>query len=637
MSGAESFQRNHFLGEPTMSDDFGFYISNIKVTGFNKEPAKLSFEKGFNVISGLSDTGKSYIFACINFMLGGGDAPKYIPEANGYTDIYLEIKSYTGKTFTLNRNIKGGHFKLKEVEIEKYLTEGTARELKEIHSSTASDNISTFLLTLSGFEEKFVKKDKYNKKRGLSFRDIAGLTLVDEERIITTKAPVYVSGQYSSQTAEQSVFEILLTGKDAKELEQVEEGKIYQSRIKGKIEFLDTLIKTITAKVISLKKENTVEKQKQLQVKIDRLSIVLQKASLELEILTKDKQNIYNDISKLDSKNLLHDELKSRFLLLQEHYNSDIKRLEFIIEGEGLFSQLATIECPFCGGEMDKDHYDCLTENGKKSSSIIESIEIEIEKIKIKLLDLESTLKQLALDKSERDEKLANLRKKYNYVCTNIQTNIEPVKSATKQEIDLLIQELSLVKEQNIFEEQLSDYNRQKWMLQIELDKKPKAGEKSDGLKYSVLQSLCDTIKNILTSWKYPEVLSVTFNSDYKTYDFIIDNKARAANGKGIRAITYSAFIIGLMDYCIDNNLPHSKNIIIDSSLTTYHGREPGEIEDISIDMQDAFFFDLSDTKHDRQIVILDNKDPREELKAKINYIHFTNDKRKGRQGFFPM
>lgn len=620
-----------------MANNFGFYISNLHVTGLTSKPAKLTFEKGFNVISGLSDTGKSYVFACINYMLGGGNPPKAIPESIGYSNILLEIKTYTGQTFTLSRNMQGGTFRLKEVEIGKFQTQGTSRELKSQHVNGSKDNISSFLLQLSGYDEKYVRVNKNNVKREISYRDIARLTLIDEERIITEKSPVYSSGQFNQQIQEQSILEILLTGKDAKELEQVEEAKIYHSRIKGKLEFVDSLIKDLADKILLLEKENPDEKQNQLQTKIDKLSLVLLESSVQLENLTKEKQQLYNSISELESKNILHEELSSRFVLLQEHYNSDIKRLEFITEGEDYFSQLTTIKCPLCGGDMDKDHYDCIIEEGKKSSSVIDSIQKEIDKIKIKLSDLESTLTQLNSDKSNRDKELISLNRQYLIVQSEIQNNIEPVKSSTKEEIDTLLSELSLVKEQELYKTQLANYYSQRNQLEIELAKKPKVGEQSDGIKYTVLQGLCDTIKVILTNWKYPNVATVNFNTDYRIFDFVINQKNRNAHGKGIRAITYSAFVIGLMDYCINNNLAHPRNIIIDSPLTTYHGKEQGEQEEISRDMQDAFFKDLANTFNDRQIIILDNKEPREELKSKINYIHFTNDKTRGRQGFFPL
>jgi len=620
-----------------MNNNFGFYISNLHVLGSAKKPAKLTFDKGFNVVSGLSDTGKSYIFACINYMLGGGDIPKVIPESNGYSIILLEIKTYSGQVFTLSRNLHGGNFKLKEVEIDKFHTHNAVKELKSQHVNASKENISSFLLQISGYDEKYVRINKNNAKRELSYRDIARLTLIDEERIITEKSPVYSSGQFNSQVQEQSILEILLTGKDAQELEQIEDAKIYHSRIKGKIEFVDSLIIELAEKISLFEKESPSEKQKQLQFKIDKLSLVLQESSSKLEVLTTKKQELYNSINELESKNILHDELTSRFILLREHYNSDIKRLAFITEGEDYFSQLTTIKCPLCGGEMDKDHYDCIIEDGEKSSSVMDSIQKEIDKITIKLFDLESTLSQLDSEKFESNKQLVELKKQYAFVQNEILNNIDPIKLATKQEIDTLIRELSLIKEQDLYKVQLANYYNQKSLLNAELAKKPKVGEQSDGIKYDVLQDFCDTIKRILTNWKYPNIETVNFDTNYKIYDFTINHKNRNAHGKGIRAITYSAFIIGLMDFCINNKLAHPRNIIIDSPLTTYHGKKQDAPDEISRDMQDAFFNVLSNMPNDRQVIVFDNKEPEENLKSKINYIYFTNDKTRGRQGFFPL
>ena len=39
----------------------GFYISQVQVTGPEKKDAIIEFSKGLNVVSGPSDTGKSYL------------------------------------------------------------------------------------------------------------------------------------------------------------------------------------------------------------------------------------------------------------------------------------------------------------------------------------------------------------------------------------------------------------------------------------------------------------------------------------------------------------------------------------------------------------------------------------------------
>jgi hypothetical protein len=192
-----------------MSSNLGFYISKLHIIGTNKKVAKLEFFKGANMISGLSDTGKSYIFGCLNFMLGGGDVPKNIPEVKGYEDLYLEIKTFSGKVFTLKRKLKGGNFTFKEVELEHYSNNGIEKKLLAKHSNTNVDNISTFLLKLCGFKEVFVRKDQRNSKRELSFRDIAKFTLIDEERIITEKSPIYFG---SSCGKSLKIILLLLSG-----------------------------------------------------------------------------------------------------------------------------------------------------------------------------------------------------------------------------------------------------------------------------------------------------------------------------------------------------------------------------------------------------------------------------------------
>lgn len=620
-----------------MSNNFGFYISKLQVSGLNIKTAKLEFSKGFNVISGLSDTGKSYIFACINFMLGGGDPPKEIPESFGYSNVFLEIKTFSNKTYTLKRKLFGGNFKLKEIEIEKFLTQGVAKDLKSQHSSSNDDNISNFLLKLSGFGETFVRKNKQNAKRELSFRDIAKLTLIDEERIITEKSPVY-SGQYTEQTQEQSVLEILLTRKDAKDLEQIEDVKVYAGRIKGKIEFADTIIKDLSEKLKIIEQENPVEKQLQLQKRVDELTMVLADSSSQLEKLGNEKKLLYNEINSIESKGLLQEELSNRFSLLKKHYISDIKRLEFITEGEEYFSQLTAIKCPLCGGDMDKEHYDCIIEEGEKSSSVMHSIEVELDKIRMKLNDLQSTLEQLNIDKQERELNLIRLKRQFEIINIEIQEKLEPIKSTTKKEIDNLITELSLINEKDVLKQQLDNYFIQKSQLKKDLEKKPKLGEPTDGIKYTVFKEFCISIETILRKWKYPNISTVNFDDSYKTYDLVINDKIRKAHGKGMRAITYTSFVLGLMDYCINNDLPHSRTIILDSPLTTYHGKN-SKVKSVEIakDMEDAFFNDLSAVDNNRQIIMLDNKDPNDEIKSKINYIHFSGDKSNGRQGFFPI
>ena len=169
-------------------------------------------------------------------------------------------------------------------------------------------------------------------------------------------------------------------------------------------------------------------------------------------------------------------------------------------------------------------------------------------------------------------------------------------------------------------------------------DSKPKTAEEGDEIRYSVLKDFCDVIKGILEVWDFENISSINFDTSYKIFDIQIGNKNRKAFGKGYRAILYSAFVIALMEYCNERGLPNSGNIVLDSPLTTFQGKEVDSInEEITKDIENAFFDDLATTQSDIQIIIFDNKDPMNSIKEKINYIHFTKNKTVGRYGFFPI
>src|SRR4051794_32218463 len=100
-----------------MSTTTGFYLAWLRLTGPKLEPAEVDFEPGLNVIWGASNSGKSFIFSCIDFMLGRETPPEEITEAKGYTTGWLAFIERAGmKQWVLERDLKGGDFRLHPAE-----------------------------------------------------------------------------------------------------------------------------------------------------------------------------------------------------------------------------------------------------------------------------------------------------------------------------------------------------------------------------------------------------------------------------------------------------------------------------------------------------------------------------------------
>jgi hypothetical protein len=238
-------------------NNYGFFIKKLELTGSNVEPVNIEFEKGLNVIYGSSDTGKTFIFQCINYMLGSSATPKPIPESKNYTLCKLEIKSYKGQTFILKRSLKGGSFNL-------YNENHTLIETLEIKNNKQSkkNTISNFLLKICNLENKqLVQFKKDNSKRNLYFQDISKYFLINEEKVITEKSiisPMPERNYNPAETFEKNVFRFLLTGIDDNHIV----GSVNEDSIeykKGKVALYGELISQLNEDLKNSEYENIDE------------------------------------------------------------------------------------------------------------------------------------------------------------------------------------------------------------------------------------------------------------------------------------------------------------------------------------------------------------------------------------------
>lgn len=134
-----------------------------------------------------------------------------------------------------------------------------------------------------------------------------------------------------------------------------------------------------------------------------------------------------------------------------------------------------------------------------------------------------------------------------------------------------------------------------------------------------------------MTGWNYPKADKIEF--DVRQKDIVISGVPRRLFGKGFRSISYSAFVLGVMKYCIEENLPHPGIVVLDSPITSY--KEEDNVEDkTSDDLQEKFFEFLSESEKDNQVRILENKKPSKKIIDQINFIEFTKSHKSGRYGF---
>ena len=510
-----------------MDNNLGFYITHLRVTGNNKKAAEITFENGFNLISGVSDTGKSYIFSCLNYMLGKEDNPKSIPESVGYNNFYIGIKTYSGEEYTIYRKLFEKSARIKKCSVVEY--EGSKLPIEEYFiDNKKKKNLSSFFLNLNGIHDKFLKKSK-SKKVNLIFSYIRKLTLISETRVVVEDSPFFPTSQHIDKTLYQSLLIYLLTGKDYADFIPEEEEKIRKGRLNGKLEFVNNRIETISK---DIETNSTLKRSSKPTFEEDIKS--LEKQSIELHTVISDlynrKSEKFKELEAQKSSRLFYSELIERMELLKSHYNSDLDRLNFIDEGQNLLGQLQSVNCPLCEAEMESDKLQEVEQNIR----IKESIESEKSKIVEKLIDLDSTISTNKQEVINITNKIKELEAEYIGIDSTIKNEFTPKLNSIKEKISNINESVSLVSKIELLDKELKFYFGEKKNIEIQISMKttPQTPEKVND---KIVDDLCKEVRNVLRDWNYPNYESVIFDSGYKIFDFIISGKARSAYGKGMR------------------------------------------------------------------------------------------------------
>ena len=618
----------------------GFYISQLIIKGINAEDALVEFSPDVHAIIGPSNTGKTYIFQCLKFMLGSTKIPKKIKESNNYDSCYLEIILPDKTKKTIFRSLAGGDATLYECSVEEVADYIVEPEMLIVGRKETKKNktLQSYFLELSNLKDKKVRRNKGGVTDNFVFSFLRHLTVIDEVSIIKEESPIF-TGQYGEDSKERSILRFLLTGKDDSNIASKPKQKVIDNR-KGRIEVIEYLINDYEQELSEFSDVSTSEEELKTQNEKLKASILAGNKALSLlyeegKALDTTVDKHWNLWKENESRLLTINELQSRFRLLREHYRNDTSRLEAIIETSTAFSELKIGHCPVCNSELvDGPHTGCSTDD---IDNIVDASNAEIKKISYLELELKDTVESLKAEKSELQDKIKINRE--NHVNTQrVSSEFSSVK--IQREVNNLDKLRRKIRENDRalkIINKLDDLKEQKSHLEKEID--PMDGDYSfNELTTATTTELCKVVKELLKSWSYEDISSVSFSED--TCDLIINGYDRSLSGKGYRALAYSAFVIGIMHICLRENR-HSGVVLLDSPLCTLRSKHFDKVVNIDDndvigdETKEAFYSSLSTFTNKGQIIILDNDGPVNPNKLDIGYTEFTKDTSQGRYGFY--
>lgn len=601
-------------------------IKKLEVKGADKQTASLDFDIGLNVIAGASDTGKSYITKCFQFIFGTETPPKYIDQAKGYTHLEVTFEIENGDRFVLSRELK----EKADVVCTEISNDNLVTVLKPSHKGTP--NLSQFLMSKIGLDNKILAKGLESMNHStLTLRIFERILIVDEERIISENSP-FGTGQNTEKTLERSFIKTLLTGSDDADILETKKNKSSKESIKKKLgnleEFLDKFFPSDEDSKKSLEKmDNDLEK---LEAAYNQAEKELNTLIQSNNSLVKEREQLKKNADLVGRKLADDTALLGRFQMLEKKYISDRERLEANTESASYMEQHRIANCPLCGGEIDQDDEIDIDAIEKANLSEISKIDAHLDDLRSTQADVKKSLEQNKEEFSSIMEKISNLdnelggsigrKVKENKEILN---DLDTVRSEFRKERDLEIKRQEVFKEIGRLQAEYDDI-RATYMID---DFSKEAYE------------LSKKIAEILTRWDFPNGNEAAFDLDSR--DIVIGGKPRSHFGKGYRAICFSAILLGLMEYLFPKG-HHPGFIILDSPLTTYRKQDENlETDNVEVFLANnliyAFYRDLCDFYKGKQIIVLDNQEPYEDLYPSMNYIHFSGNEDVGRYGFFPV
>ena len=587
-----------------------FYIKSVRVQGLGVEDAIVKFTKGFNLIEGLSNHGKTMIVQFIEYAFGGRNQKDSLSlniEGTNYATVKVTLQTEQGEV-ELARNLVENKSTIKVISQDKRLLSG---DYTANSSTDKKLNIGIALLQLIDMPtDLYLPKNEKRDPGHVSFNVLKPLWLLNENDMPKDDSVLLPS---SNSGLFLSSLLYLLNGKqiDTYDWREIEKRKIVRDYISGQIEMVEH-------KKAQLK-QKSIGNESKLQEELDNLTMQLDEVStLVTDKLTKSKKT-FNQMSEFNDKIVAADVTLSRYESLKGQYISDIKRLSFIVDGEVAFENIEEpLLCPVCGQPVI---------NVENETKHVEAARKELSRTLALLNDLEQATASLAEKKLSLRKQYAELEKERNAIQIELDDKLYPrldeIKAAEKD----YREQIEVVSQVKVFDALLG-----KWTSKIndltnegipERDVKFKPKQE---LGEKFYDDMGEILNSLLEKGNYPKHHVATFGQ--VSFDIMINgNKKKVSHGKGFRSYLNSVTVMALSEYINKNALYKPEFLIIDTPL---EGLSEKYSENPNESMKHGIFELFIERGKNYQTIVVENPDhlPNDiDFKRKnINVISYENE-----------
>lgn len=582
-----------------------FYISKIETSGSGKTTSTISLSSGLNIIYGPSNTGKSYIIECIDFIFGSKENP-FLTEETGYDTVFMEVTTDNGTTLTFSRKI--GSNKINVVS-----------SLEDIDSGNYSTKaIGNIFLKLIGIAEppKVVCSQDF-RVQNLTWRTVLHTFLIKESDIFKRES-VFANSHFNNKTAVLSALLYFCTEKNCAQENQVESKEIREAKKAAVVQYINTAVKVLSERKGELSDQLLAMPIEDIEGKISAIFDSITSIETQISSVTSEMHVKSESVLSLDEQLQEDGFLLDRYLALETQYRADLKRAEFIIDGEKHAGSKKHIEkCPFCANDIPEQKH--------RSYKIAAEQEIQLLRQQLEDLlqakaELEEEIDSVTLNKS-------NLSAEFKALSKELSEELQPKFSELKVLLEQYQSALKIKNEITFIEETANALNTD--AQDVEQENEP---AKYDAVNYfdnTFFSEISKAIDETLRLCNYPNYLSSRLTT--KKFDVVVNGQEKASEGKGFRAFLNTVVAFSLMKY-LSANAQHAPNmLILDSPILSLSEKSGNEGTNDS--MKVGLFRYIKEHCTPAQVIIVENNIPDIDY-ANVNLVHFSKDNTNGRYGF---
>lgn len=585
-----------------------YYIKKITVTGNNVKDSSIEFEKGLNIIYGPSNTGKSYIAECINYMFGSKTKSFRINSDIGYDCVHMLIKTLNGEVH-LKRYFESNDIYVKSsnpnIQSGKYST------------TSGKTHINSLWLNLMGIDNppKIIKNENF-KRQNLTLRTFLHTFFIEEENIIQNESIIFNKSGFS-KTAILSILLYFITGNALEDFDINEEKAVKEAKKIAVRNYINGNLSNLANWKNELSRSD-IPSVEVIQGKIDFIINEIGSTEGTLSDALKRSKKLSSEIYELNEQIAECNMLYSRYQVLRGQYISDINRLTFIVEGELHMNETPEVfRCPFCDGSLKK----------QKRESCADAAGVELVKIQYQLNDLKDAEEDIVSEMNELNIKSDILKKERIDIEEVINSELKPKLESLRQALSQYQKSIEIHKETSIIRHletnMIIDLVKFEAEEESEIKYRPKEYFNSE-----IIQSINTILDNILDTSNFDNYSSSYFSKE--TFDVVINGNHKAKYGKGYRAFLNTVVALTFLKYLTYHGAYSPGILIIDSPILSL--KEKGS-EQASYSMKNSLFQYFLDNQDIGQIIIIENETPDLDY-SNANLIHFTKDVNVGRYGF---